>query len=421
MPPLSIIEDTVPPAEMLEDQAQSLAINLVVNHLRSVIKSDKLAKKFEEKVPCAKNAMTNKENVSIEEILKKQLSKGDADAQVNPSLNSVLIFKFIQKNASDKIAEKFAKKTNFSYESITPTLSKKELKLSLDRACLKYLKKSVDTENDTTKKRSIDISNESVENGDQPPKKKKKKENKDSDDQNDSKIAEEIESKDEPEQPKAPKNNKPCFKCNQPGHFAKDCTSEITCYNCSKVGHTSKDCPNNSNMETDIVCYNCNETGHSKRNCPQNSGSSKKNFDMECYHCKETGHLSRDCTKDGGVACYNCGSHGHLSRNCPTSSDRLCYNCKKPGHLSKDCTVENGETSKMLCFKCNEYGHMARSCSIPDNPRRRSGNGNRGNGNRGRGGVRGRGGKFVREFTTAANSIPLGPRKLPGEINKGYE
>ena len=75
---------------------------------------------------------------------------------------------------SDKIAEKFAKKTNFSYESITPTLSKKELKLSLDRACLKYLKKSVDTENDTTKKRSIDISNESVENGDQPPKKKKK-------------------------------------------------------------------------------------------------------------------------------------------------------------------------------------------------------------------------------------------------------
>ena len=38
---------------------------------------------------------------------------------------------------------------------------------------MKYLKKSVDTENDTTKKRSIDISNESVENGDQPPKKKK--------------------------------------------------------------------------------------------------------------------------------------------------------------------------------------------------------------------------------------------------------
>ena len=27
----------------------------------------------------------------------------------------------------------------------------------------------------------------------------------------------------EVELPKAPKNNKPCFKCNQPGHFAKVC------------------------------------------------------------------------------------------------------------------------------------------------------------------------------------------------------
>ena len=47
------------------------------------------------------------------------------------------------------------------------------------------------------------------------------KEIKDSDDQNDSKITRDKESIDEPEQPKAPKNNKPCFKCNQPGHFAK--------------------------------------------------------------------------------------------------------------------------------------------------------------------------------------------------------
>ena len=29
------------------------------------------------------------------------------------------------------------------------------------------------------------------------------------------------DSNDGVEQPKAPKNNKPCFKCNQPGHFAK--------------------------------------------------------------------------------------------------------------------------------------------------------------------------------------------------------
>ena len=43
---------------------------------------------------------------------------------------------------------------------------------------------------------------------------------------------------------------------------------------------------------------------------------------------------------------------------------------------------------------------------------------------RGRGGggnFRSGGGSFNRKFTTAANSIPLGPRKMPGEINKGAE
>ena len=81
----------------------------------------------------------------------------------------------------DKIAEKFAKKNKFSYEKITPNLSKKEQKLSLDRACLKYLKKNVETDNplntstnDSSKKRSIDNGNESEENDLQTPKAKKK-------------------------------------------------------------------------------------------------------------------------------------------------------------------------------------------------------------------------------------------------------
>merc|ERR1712029_111859 len=114
---------------------------------RSIIKSDKLAKKFEEKVPLAKSVnidSKNKENLTIDEVVKKH-QKSEEGGELNSSLSSVLIYKFIQKNASDKIAEKFAKKTNFSYESISPTLTKKELKLSLDRACLKYLKKNVES------------------------------------------------------------------------------------------------------------------------------------------------------------------------------------------------------------------------------------------------------------------------------------
>ena len=74
MPPLNMIETPISPAQMLEDQAHSLAISLVIDYLRSIIKSDKLAKKFEEKVPLAKNAnidSKNKENLTIDEIVKK--------------------------------------------------------------------------------------------------------------------------------------------------------------------------------------------------------------------------------------------------------------------------------------------------------------------------------------------------------------
>jgi len=398
-----------------------------MKYLRSVVKSDKLANKFEEKVPASKKLnsinITNKENISIEEVLKKResKSKGDKGVASNSSIAPVLIYKYIQEKSSEKFAEKFAKKTNFSYNDAYNSLTRKEQKLSLEGACRKYLKKYEESDSstneavkDSPKKRAF--SSTDSEGEESSPKPKKKKKGKDLERSPNKFPTEETDVVKDIELPKAPKNNKPCFKCNQPGHFAKDCTSEITCYNCSKVGHTSKDCPNNENIESGMTCYNCNQTGHSKRNCPELNGSAKKNFDMECYNCKETGHLSRDCTKDGGVSCYNCGLSGHLSRNCTESNDKLCYNCKKSGHISKDCKEENGENSKMLCFKCNQIGHMARSCpNVADNSRRRNNYGNSS-----RGGNRG-GGNFNRKFTTAANSIPLGPRKMPGDINKGAE
>lgn len=430
MAPLAITEGPVDAGQDLQGQATCLAINIVMKYLRDVVNSEKLANKFEEKISASSKNLEsinieNKENISIEKVLKKRQSKSKAEKGVasDSTIGSVLIYRYIQEKTSDKLAEKFAKKNNFSYKEAYNSMNKKEQKLSLEGACRKYLKKCDASESnilenvDTCpKKRSLDCTDSDVEGNSQSPKPKKKKKGNELENASSSLPEAENELPKELDMPKAPKNNKPCFKCNQPGHFAKDCTSEITCYNCSKVGHTSKDCPNNENIDSDITCYNCNQTGHSKRNCPDMNGNTKKNFDMECYNCKETGHLSRDCTKNGGVSCYNCGLTGHLSRNCTESNDKLCYNCKKPGHVSKDCKEENGENSKMLCFKCNQVGHMARSCpNVADNSRRRNNYGNNS-----RGGNRG-GGNFNRKFTTAANSIPLGPRKMPGDINKGAE
>lgn len=425
MAPLAITEEPMDAGHHLQDQATCLAINIVTKYLRSVVKSDKLANKFEEKFPASSKQfnsinIANKENISIEEVLKKRLSKSKGAAS-SSSIASVLIYKYIQEKSSEKFAKKFAKQNDFSYNDAYDGLTKKEQKLSLEGACRKYLKKydesasnTVEAIKDSPKKRALSSTDSDVEGN--TPKPKKKKKSKDLENSTNNLPTEETDVVKELELPKAPKNNKPCFKCNQPGHFAKDCTSEITCYNCSKVGHTSKDCPNNDNIESDMTCYNCNQTGHSKRNCPESNGSAKKDFDMECYNCKETGHLSRDCTKNGGVSCYNCGLTGHLSRNCTESKEKLCYNCKKSGHVSKDCTEENGETSKMMCFKCQQMGHMARSCpNVADDSGRRNNYGNNF-----RGGMRG-GSNFARSVTTASNSIPLGPRKMPGDINKGAE
>merc|ERR1712135_102360 len=54
------------------------------------------------------------------------------------------------------------------------------------------------------------------------------------------KRKEEMEMK---EQRKIPKNNV-CVRCNNPGHWAKDCTEPFngTCYRCGKTGHFKSEC-----------------------------------------------------------------------------------------------------------------------------------------------------------------------------------
>ena len=59
----------------------------------------------------------------------------------------------------EKVAEKFAKKSNFSYSEAYDNLSKKEQKLTLDRICRKFLKSDESDTNDKNhtkeKKRAV--------------------------------------------------------------------------------------------------------------------------------------------------------------------------------------------------------------------------------------------------------------------------
>ena len=101
------------------------------------------------------------------------------------------------------------------------------------------------------------------------------------------------------------------------------------------------------------------------------------------------------------------GKPGHFSRECPDKeAGRKCYNCDGTGHLSRDCTVKNGANCQMLCYNCNTVGHMARNCDQPST---------RGSSGGGRGSRGGRGAprsnwQKPRNFSTGANSTPLGAK-----------
>ena len=79
----------------------------------------------------------------------------------------------------EKVAEKFAKKSNFSYGEAYDNLSKKEQKLSLDRICRKFLKSDESGSTDTnhtkekSNKRTIDGTGSDGEDGSESPKPKK--------------------------------------------------------------------------------------------------------------------------------------------------------------------------------------------------------------------------------------------------------
>ncbi|ELR21299.1 uracilDNA glycosylase [Acanthamoeba castellanii str. Neff] len=108
------------------------------------------------------------------------------------------------------------------------------------------------------------------------------------------------------------------------------------------------------------VCFKCNETGHWARDCPSagasgggggsyggrgGGGGGGASSGRPCYKCNETGHWARDCPSagggggggyGGGGGGYGGGGFGGRGGGGGGSS-RPCYKCNEVGHWARDC------------------------------------------------------------------------------------
>lgn len=169
-----------------------------------------------------------------------------------------------------------------------------------------------------------------------------------------------------------------CYKCNEEGHFAKECTKEGTsgqgprgpkiCFNCQEEGHMSRDCTKEKVSGGGGArggpksCNYCHKEGHIIKECPEKAAKGP----LKCFNCNQEGHMSKDCTepkKSRVPKCFNCEEEGHVSKDCTKERRPFCHNCKKVGHTKRECTEERKEEdNKPFCHNCKKVGHTKLDC-----------------------------------------------------------
>merc|ERR1712136_31304 len=95
---------------------------------------------------------------------------------------------------------------------------------------------------------------------------------------------------------KAQKKRKRCAKCGGLSHSTKECSAR-TCFICHRFGHLSRFCPYSQERKEqrkipkNNVCVRCNNPGHWAKDCTEP-------FNGTCYRCGKTGHFKSECKEE---------------------------------------------------------------------------------------------------------------------------
>jgi len=180
-----------------------------------------------------------------------------------------------------------------------------------------------------------------------------------------------------------------CFKCQQPGHWSRDCPGV-------GAGRPAADA---GRRDSGVFAAGAGSPP------PEPSTPPAYRSQDVCFKCQQPGHWSRDCPgmgggrpaedygrRDSGVFAAGAGSPPEPSPLPAYRSQDVCFKCQQPGHWSRDCpgvgggrlaadagrrdsgvfaagagsppepSPLNAYRSQDVCFKCQQPGHWSRDC-----------------------------------------------------------
>ena len=82
-----------------------------------------------------------------------------------------------------------------------------------------------------------------------------------------------------------------------PGRQARSATPDDTCFKCQQKGHFARQCVHEQQPgPTDIICQLCNKKGHDAHICRSKRPASSPGR-TQCQLCGTPGHIAKECKK----------------------------------------------------------------------------------------------------------------------------